>query len=246
MGKFYTASISIADQQERATSISNFFNNIAGLTSNVIQKSYNTKLFYCADITIDNTDFELIYGTSDDSGSYNAYCELQYGTMENPYIETTATGNWQTNDFVMSAYVDNDFVALFIHRAGNNSNHGPLGVEATYAAVNNNKNLIGYKAVVDTNTSIDNIFYDISGLVFYDVSDAGKVPYTYTNMFPYVATAGTIDFTNEAFFVNGANIKSFISETLKECSTVTLCSTQSLPVGNCIALGAHCLAPLDD
>ena len=90
-------------------------------------------------------------------------------------------------------------------------------------------------------------FVDISSLTFEGVSDVLRVACTYTNMFPYEANSGTLDFLAQAYFVNNS-VRRYTSKALKECSTVILLSTVSLPtpLNNHLAIGAHCIVPLDD
>ena len=236
MGKFYTASITATVPQEIAASISNFFNDLDGITSEVIEYTYNNNAYYTADIKIDGTDIEMYCGCRE---NLIFLTKLINGGIT--YLSDFTSGHSDPPTTIVSAYINDDCIMLYCY---NKIRFSYNGIEVMYVKTSDNKNLIGYyRNTVSANTYN---FFDISNLTFEDLDDNARITHTYTNMFPYVATAGTIDFTNEAFFVNRASIKSFISGALKECSTVTLGSTQSLPVGNCIALGAHCLAPLDD
>ena len=103
------------------------------------------------------------------------------------------------------------------------------------------KTLIGYGGNT-TNTEM----VDISTLTFEDVTDTARIAYTYTNMFPYEADSGSLDFLAQAYFVNGG-VRKFTSTILKECSTVSILSTGSMPnpLPFHFAIGAHCLVPLD-
>jgi hypothetical protein len=100
--------------------------------------------------------------------------------------------------------------------------------------------LIGYKELLT-----DSQYVDISTLTFEETSDLSRTQFSYTNMFQYTSVSGSLDYLGQAYFVNGNNLKKFTTDILRECSTVTLLSTASLSDGNWLAIGAHCLAPLD-
>lgn len=240
MGKFYTAAITSMDPIARATSISEWFNNLDGVSSELIDYTYNNVSFKSANITIDDTDIEILFGIcASDRGI--SISHLKNGEDNYLIPDTYTSGSTQAvTDAKLYAYIDDNCIMLSVYQS-NSYNPSTNGVEIIYVKTTDNKYLIGYHK--HNTQSMD--YVDISSLIFEDVDDTARVPYTYTNMFPYVAIAGTIDFTNEAFFVNNGYRK-FTTDNLKECSTVSLLSTQSLPTGNCVAIGAHCLAPLDD
>ena len=244
MGKFYTAAISSMDPTARATSISEWFNSLDGVSSEVIDYTYSGNTYKSANITIDGTDIEMLFGLLNNRvGTSVVHAYNGEAALVSDYYITGADGN--VTDAKLYAYIDDNCILLSAFQS-NSYNPSDVDIQVVYLKTSDNKHLVGYTALSNAITGRNVDFADISLLTFEDVDDTARVPYKYTNMFPYVATAGTIDFTNEAFFVNGTGYKSFITEALKECSTVTLLSTQSLPTGNCVALGAHCLAPLDE
>ena len=121
------------------------------------------------------------------------------------------------------------------------------GFEILYVKTRDNKYLIGYNTS-RLNPNLSPYMVDISSLRFEEVSDTVRSPLSYANMFPFYAVEGTVDFLNQAYFKNGNGLKMFETDVLKECSTVSLLSTVSLPspLNNHLALGAHCIVPLDD
>ena len=124
------------------------------------------------------------------------------------------------------------------------SNSTANGVEIIYVKTTDNKYLVGYYR-----HSTQNVYFvDIASLTFEDVSDNARLLYTYTNMFPFSAVDGTLDFLSHAYFIDENSYKKFTSDLLKECSTVSLLSTASLPypLNNHLAIGTHCIVPLDN
>lgn len=240
MGKFYNASITSDNPQEIAARVSNFFNDLDGVTSEVIEYTYNSNTYYTADIKIDGTDIEMYCGYRKDGDQPVYVNKVINGDIT--YIGDYVLQNYNEGPTrIVSAYIDDDCIMLYSYAKFRNTYSG---TEVVYVKTSNNKHLVGYYRRSDYGQITDN-FLDISSLSFEELNDTARIVHTYTNMFPYTATAGTIDFTNEAFFVNNG-YKKFTVPVLKECSTVPLGSTQSLPVSNYIALGAHCLAPLDE
>lgn len=239
MGKFYSASFPSTNPTECATNISAWFNNLVGVSSEPIDYTYNNVSFKSANITIDNTDIEILFGIcASDRGI--SISHLKNGEDNYLISDTYISGATQAaTDVKLYAYIDIDCIMLSVC-ISNTYNPVANGIEVVYLKTEDDKYLVGYYR-----HSTQNVFFaDISSLTFVDVADTAKVPHTYVNMYPYMATAGTIEYCNEAFFANGG-IKNFSTEALKECSTVTIQSTQSLLSGICVALGAHCLAPLD-
>lgn len=242
MGKFYSASIAVTDATARVTSISNWFNNLEGVSSELVDYTYNSVTVRAAKITIDDTDIEILFGLV--PSHYGTSIVHVFNTEDKKLIpDSCETGNdGTTTNAQLYAYIDDNCVLLSLYQS-NTYNPTTNGFQVVYVKTSDDKHLVGYFRFSARNSDM---YADMPTLTFEDVDDSARVPYNYTNMFPYVATAGTIDFTNEAFFVDGNNVRAFSTEALKECSTVTMLSTQSLPTGNCVALGAHCLAPLDD
>lgn len=241
MGKFYSASIAVMDPSARITSISEWFNDLDGVSSEVIDYTYSGNTFKSAKITIDDTNIEILFGLI--SNRIGTSVVHVYNTSDKKLIsDSYETGNdGTTTNAQLYAYIDDNCILLSLYQS-NTYNPTTNGFQVVYVKTSNDRHLVGYFRFYERNS---NMFVDMPTLTFEDVDDSARVPYKYTNMFPYVATAGTIDFTNEAFFVNNG-VRAFSTDALKECSTVTLLSGQSLPTGNCVALGVHCLAPLDE
>lgn len=244
MGKFYDATINATDPTVRATRISEWFNNLDGVSSELIDYTYSGNTYKSANITIDGTDIEMLFGIKSNSvgtslsHAYNGANVLMEDASFNAYDSAVT-------DAKLYAYIDDNCIVLSVYQ-GNTYNPVDSGIQIVYLKTMNNKHLVGYVRLTNATTGRNVDFADMSLLTFEDVADTARVPYKYTNMFPYVAAAGTIDFITKGFFVDGNQYKQFETEALRGCSTVTLLSGQSLPTGNCVALGAHCLAPLDE
>lgn len=232
MGKFYTTKFPSRDIP-RITQLSDWFNAFDGITSEVVDVTVENIQFTGAKVTIDGTDIEVYLGDRP-TAITNSYAYIKLGDYTLASQRTTGGGS--ETGINATAYIDENCILLC---ACQNVN----GFEILYTKTKDNKYILGGKVSVNGNSLIID---DIKNLTYIEIGDASHSPHYYTDMFPYTAIAGTIDFTNEASFVNGNNYKIFSTEALKECSTVTLLSGQSLPTGNCVALGAHCLAPLDD
>lgn len=235
MGVFNRAIFSTSES-ERIASLIAYLNNLNSEESTIISAEEGT--LEISDTTYTGVSFELA-GT-DISGffgynglSYTACC-LKNGNNE--LIPNTARSNSSETNLAINTYVDDNCIYIAI----NDLQANKTGLELMLLNISSSKALIGYKEL-----NIAAEVADISTLVFEDISDTARVQYTYTDMFPYVAISGTIDFLAQSYFVNGG-VKKFQSNFLRECSTVTIKSTASLPDGNYIALGAHCLAPLDE
>lgn len=232
----YNRAIFSTSESERIASLIAYLNNLNPEESTIISAEEGT-------LEIDGTtytgvNFELA-GT--DISGFFGYNGLQYNACclkngNNVLIPDTAKDNVDTANLSVNSYIDDNCIYIAI----NDLNANKTGLELMLLNISSSKVLIGYKEL-DTAEEI----VDISTLIFEDISDTARVQYTYTNMFPYVAISGTIDFLAQSYFVNGG-VKKFQSNLLRECSTVTIKSTASLPDGNYLALGAHCLAPLDD
>lgn len=241
MGKFYSATIIEDNPTLRGTRLTNWFSQFEGITVELYDFEFNQNEHYIGPkITVDGTDIEIFLGIHPSAITWSyVWVKNNIVPESASRMEYKAAGGGSNFGIVATAYIDENCIIL---SACQNVN----GFEVIIPKTSNDKRLLGYGRISIGSISGTNYFLDASSLTYEEVTDTARVPYKYTNMFPYVATAGTIDFTNEAFFINGADYKSFITETLKECSTVSLLSTQSLPTGNCVALGAHCLAPLDE
>lgn len=245
MGKFYSATVATTDVTQRITNISNWFNNLEGVSSEVVDYRYNDVSFKAANISIDNSNIEILFGICvSDIGI--TVCHVKNGEDVNLISDNYITGATQrVTEAKLNAFIDNNCIMLSVFQ-GNDYNPSENGVEVVYIKTTNNKYLVGYQILTNGTTGRHVSYTDISNLTFEDSEDSVRIPYTYTNMFPYTAAPGTIKFADEALFVNGNGYEAFSTEALKECSTVSLLSTQSLLSMNCVALGAHCLAPLDN
>ena len=246
MGKIYSARITDTDPEIRANMINNFFDQLDGISAEIDEEVLSDLNYHMSTITIDGTDVVAKYGISSSTSTRRTALKVIDGSKTLiPNSDAYAIQYYGTNDYVdVKAYIDEKMVLLYINEPSasmENSN----GFELIYLKdVNGNKNLIGYVQLL----AATNIYlYDIGTNLFYfeDESDNARIKYTYTNMFPYVAIGGTIDFLAQSYFVN-SGIRKFQSNFLRECSTITIGSTASLPDGNYIAIGTHCLAPLDE
>ncbi len=246
MGKFYSAVITTMDPTARATSISEWFNNLDGVSSELIDYTYSGNTYKSANITIDGTDIEMLFGIKSNSiGTSVSHAYNGSADLISDYYRTGDDGN--TLPAKLYAYIDDNCILLSAFQS-NSYNPADSGIAVVYLKTTDNKHLVGDITLSNDTTGRHVEFADISSrdFTFEDVDDTSRIPYKYTNMFPYTAIAGTIDFINQGFFVDENSYKKFETDALKECSTVVLLSTQSISTGNCIALGAHCLAPLDE
>ena len=246
MGKFYSATITTTDPTERATSISNWFNEFEGISSEVIDYEHDSNTYASANVSINDTNVGMLFGIKNNAVG-TSVVHVNNGSDE--LIEDTVVSgaNSSVTNAKLYAYISEDCIMLSVFQ-GNSYNPSYNGVEIVYVKTSDNKHLIGYY-LLSTNSD----FADISLLKFKDVADSVGLIHSYTNMFPFAAIAGQVDFLNQAYFVQAnpgtANAtKSFRVDVLRECSTVTLLSTVSLPypLNNHLAIGAHCIVPLDD
>ena len=244
MGKFYNAVIDTTDPIERAISISEWFNNLDGVTSELIDYTYSGNTYKSANITIDGTDIEMLFGIKNNSVGTSVSHAYNGSTVLIPDFYKSGSDS-AILPAKLYAYIDDNCILLSAFQS-NDYNPAESGIQVIYLKTSDNKHLVGYITLSYDTTGRNVEFADISLLTFEDVDDTSRIPYKYTNMFPYTAIAGTIDFINQGFFIDGNSYKKFETDALKECSTVVLLSTQSLSTSNCVALGAHCLAPLDD
>ena len=241
MGKFYNDSFSPV--YDSVAGMVSWFDTLEGVSAVVDTYTYNNVEFIGAKITIDNTSIEIFYGFK--QSPFETRCNLYY-LKNDDFMAGPIRGenyNGGADKIMVYAYVnapsDSEADCIMLNCTSMYSSY-INGFEIVYTKTADGKYLLGYNS-----SQISTRYLDVSSLTFKDINDT-SVSYTYTNMFPYIAKAGTIDFTNEAFFVNGNGYRAFSTEVLKECSTVTMLSTQSLSSGNCVALGAHCLALLDE
>lgn len=240
MGKFYSNSISSVDPTTRITSLSEWFNNIDGISSEVVDYTYSDVEYTAAKITIDNTNIEVLYGVK--KSDYNvSIIYAKNGDIS--LIDDTSKGYGTASDIYLYSYVHENKVVLISISTPSDTLAAANSVEILLVRDNNNSPIVGYKYHADTDT-----FVDISSLVFEDVNDSSRAQYTYANMFPYTATAPYLDFLSMSYFKNSLGYKTFTSDILKECSIVSLLDTVSLPepLDSHMAIGAHCIVPIDE
>lgn len=233
MGKFYTAKFT-GDDISRIDQVSSWFNAFDGITSEVVTVTVGNIDFVGAKVSIDGTGIEMFLGDVSDSVTRShSYIKNEDTVL----ASNTVTSGGSETGINVSAYIDEKCILLC---ACQNVN----GPQVMYTRTVGEDYLVGYKTNVNGNT---NIIVDISSMVFEEVSDSSRTPYTYANMFPYTADGAALDFLTNAYFKNGLNYKSFTSDILKECSTISLLSTASLPepLGPHLAIGAHCIVPVD-
>ena len=240
MGVYNNELITSTDVSTRIGGITAFFNTpLSGVTAETVPYSYNDVTYSGTKITINETNIEAFFGHKTDDASY----QIVYVKKDDIfYIPVTATQNGTSSDaenIVLYSYLDAKCIWMSLVQKNRN------GFVIAYVKTSDDRYLIGYKR---STTNDEPYTEDISSLIFEDAASIARYEYTYTNMFPFNATSGSIDFLNEAYFVNGNNVKSYTTDILKECSTTSLLSTASLtsPLGNHLSIGAHCIVPLDE
>lgn len=241
MGKFYTANFTVEDPTSRATSISEWFNNLDGITSEVIDYEYSDSTYKAARIAIDNTPIEVLFGVKTTAANDT----VVYAKNGDIYLinNTLPTGFDSGIGAVNAyAYIHENIVLIGIKYMANYASGTNNGIEVLYLKTSENRYLVGYYR-----NGTANGFADISSMTFEELSDSSRTPYTYANMFPYAATPPSLDFLTKAYFKNGLDYMSFTSDILKSCSEVSLLETASLPdpLGPHMAIGAHCIVPVD-
>lgn len=241
MGKFYETLITSTVKADRLSAIAEFIGALPGFTyeedSIILQyqswdAQWHDMTFNGIKFTVTDTNITGFYGIGDSYGNTAVY--LKKGTVDLIPAAYHSDGSGSIN-LSINAYVDDNCVEFAI----NSPNTRFDGMEFIIAK---DINLVGYLQLF-SNTSQ---YVDIASLVFEKTDPTLRAKYTYANMFPYTASAGTLDYAVGGVFVNGDQYREFRLETMVECSTVSLLSTQSLLIGNYLALGAHCLVPLDE
>jgi len=235
MGVYKTTVIDAGASQKIASLVS-YLNDLNGITAvegniDIDSTTYNGAVFSFDDSTISG-----FFGINDE-GTFSAV-SLQNGSVY--LVEPTSEGSASSNpgDISIHSYIDDNCKILSIRDC--TSTH--CGIEVAIVNVSNSNTLVGY--TVNTSNPVQQ-FVDISELTFENVSDSARIQYTYTNMFPYESNPGTLDFLAQSYFVNNG-VRVYMSTVLKECSTLSLLTTASLPdpLGNHIAVGAHCVVPI--
>lgn len=239
MGKFYSAKFTVEDSTARITSISNWFNALDGITSEVIDYEFNSNVYKAAKITIDNTPIEVLFGAKPAKVSHT----VVYAKNGDIYLVNNTAGSEDKVGTVNTyAYIRENMVLISVKNMKNYATGANNGIEILYLKTSENKYLIGYYR-----NGTDDGFVDISSMTFEELSDSSRTPYTYANMFPYTATSPSLDFLTKAYFKNGLGYASFTSDIIKSCSVMPLLETASLPdpLGPHMAIGAHCIVPVD-
>lgn len=233
MGKFYTAKFPGTDIS-RIEQVSNWFNAFEEFSSEVITVTVDNIELVGAEININGTSIKMFLG-DDPNALRHSYSYIKNGDII--LDSNNVTNGVPETGINVSAYIDEKCILLCACQTEN-------GPQVMYTRTVGGDYLVGYKTNVNGNT---NIIADISSMTFEELSDSSRTPYTYANMFPYTATPPTLDFLTKAYFKNGLEYASFTSDILKSCSTISLLETASLPdpLGPHMAIGAHCIAPVD-
>lgn len=235
MGVYNNTLITTTDLEDRVSSLVEYLDALTWLDAESSSVEVSDVTYSGAKFTISGTNIEGFFGYNDSLAATATY--LKKGDI---YLSELGinTDSGLVGSVNIHSYTDEKCKIIAI----DDTNSSRRGIEFILIDAKDSTKLIGYKVLL----AETNHFADISDLVFENVSDASRQPYSYTNMFPYVADDGYIDFLAQAYFVNANIIKQFETDILRECSEVTLLSTVSLQYSNYLAIGAHCLAPLDN
>ena len=239
MGVFGSTIFSNGDPNERASLLANYLNQLDGITAETEDITVSTRPYTGVKFTIDEINVTGFLG-------YNSGCTDTTVYVKNNNTDTylygpTTTGNdYQRATNVKIYYYLDDNIKII--NVGDVMNGYRFKLELMSVTTTTSTKLVGYRA----ETGGTDIFFDVSTLTFEDSSSDSRAAYTYTNMFPYYALPGTIDFVASGFFTNNNGFKKYTCESMRECSTVGLLSTQALFVGSHLAIGTHCLVPIDE
>lgn len=235
MGVYKTTVID-ADASQKIANLVAYLNDLDGITAIEGSIDIDSVTYNGAAFSFDDSSIGGFFGIND-QGTFSAV-SLQNGSVS--LVEPIAAGAAASNpgDISIHSYIDDDCKILSIRDCTSTHN----GIEIAIVNVSNSNTLVGYK--VNTSNPVQQ-FVDISELTFENVSDSARIQYSYTNMFPYESNPGTLDFLAQSYFVNNG-VRVYMSNVLKECSTLSLLTTASLPypLGNHIAVGAHCVVPI--
>lgn len=237
MGVYNTEEVTSAVLSERAQQMQSFFNSIEGITSEVATFEYEDNSYLGVKVnipTIENSSIEAFFGNSTTGADDICVSYIKNGDR---YLLSPLVYDGNKGNIKLKSYVDEKCIMLAAAEIGTLGN----GFEIVYVNTSNNRYLVGYNTSRINN---NNGYVDISNLSFQDRDSISGTVYTYTNMFPYTAPSGYIDFLGQSYFVNGG-VKKYIVDILRECSTVDLLSSPSLTDGTFVALGTHCLAPVE-
>lgn len=241
MGVFNNMTIpaSVNDPTERANRIINYLNLLDGVTAEIHTITISSIDYIGIKFVINEINIEAFLG-------YQAGCQTTAAYIKNNNTDTylvpnTTRGNTYAASSAMKIgyYFDNNIKIVAV---GDTMGTYRLKLELVSAVTPSSSKIVGYCVTDVGNES----FINMSNLTFEDPLSDTRAFYTYANMFPYTASAGTLDYAVGGVLVNGDQYREFRLETMVECSTVPLLSTQSLLIGNYLALGTHCLVPLDE
>lgn len=241
MGVFDT--LTVTDQSLKIDSLVNYLNGLDGISASESTETYNDTEYTGALFYVDGTNIQGFFGYNDDK-------KITYAFLKNGDIYYVNGSRGQTGDscytgtLYITSYIGDGCKVISIgddHYKDGYASSTKEGFEFAVVETTKSKILVGY---LRNNTSS---FQDIASLTYEDVSDVARVNFTYTNMFPYSAPAGTLDFLAQAYFVNGG-VRKHTTEAMKECSELILLSTASLPapLGNHVAIGTHCIVPITE
>ena len=223
----------VTDASTRINGITEFFNPLSGVTAETVEYLYNDVNYIGSKITIDGTNIEAFFGHKLNDAHYH----LVYVKNDDIYYVPVTVTNYgsQYDDIVMHSYVDQNCIVLSVVQKVRN------GFIINYIKTDDNRHLIGYKQ-----SSLNAVPYmeNISALIFEDAASTSRTQYTFTNMFPYTAQTGYVDYMGQVYFVNNG-IRRYSSTALRGCSKVSYVTTVSLTDGQYVSLGTHCLALLD-
>lgn len=224
-----------ADISTKCTCMVAYLNNLDGVSAELSEDEGTTGFkFY-----LDGTEIVGYFGYTTDNHGTRMWLKNGDINLIAPYVSETYGGQ---RPLTVHSYIDDNLILISFR------DHEEIrfGLEVALLTIDGSTKLVGYARHTSTSGNPPT-FLDISSLTFEKIDDPVRTPLTYTNMFPYAASAGTLDFLAKGYFVNNG-VRKYASEFIKACSTVNLLSTASLPypLNNHLAIGAHCLAPLDD
>lgn len=230
MGVYNTVSIDTG-LEDRVNSLVNYLNNLDGVTAELASETVSGEEYTGAFFSLANSSVNGFF-------AYNGTLKSTYIWAKNGesyLVSASVKGGNTSGTLTIHSYIDEECILLCMY----DSHYNNDGLSLVLAKMKDDSKLVGYSRLSSA------AFADISSLIFENIVDPSRIQYTYTNMFPYSAVPGTIDFLAQSCFINNGT-RRYICELLKECSTVNLLDTVSLPapLGNHVAIGAHCIVPV--